>query len=67
MITVEKNLSEAVRNAVAKHRGGKTRTLVAKPPVETRITFMTSLYADAAELLPTAKTISVGSRQSVIA
>jgi len=57
MVTIEKNLREAVRNAVAKHKGGKTRTLVAKPPVETKITFMTSLYADAAELLPIAKRI----------
>jgi len=57
MIVIEKELREAIRKAVAKHKSGKTKTLVAKTPVATRVTFLTSFFADLAELLPIIKRI----------
>lgn len=55
MTTIEKELREAVKNAVDKFRHGKAEKLVAKAPVKTLVTFLTSLYADGAELLPIVK------------
>jgi len=55
MTTIEKELRGAVKNAVDKFRHGKAQTLVVRAPVKTRVTFLTSLYADGAELLPIVK------------
>jgi len=55
MTTIEKELREAVKNAVDKFMHGKAQTLVVRAPVKTRVTFLTSLYADGAELLPIVK------------
>lgn len=55
MVVIEKELREAVKNAVGNLKRKKTQVLCARTPVKTRITFITTLYADAAELLPTAK------------
>jgi len=57
MKAIEKELREATKKAVAKHKSGKTKTLVAKTPVKTRVTFLTSFLADMAELLPIVKRI----------
>jgi D-amino peptidase len=57
MKVLEKELRESVKRAAARYRKGNTEKLTAKAPVKTRITFMTTLYADAAELLPIAKRI----------
>jgi len=57
MKVIEKELREATRKAVAKRKSGKTKTLVAKTPVTTRVTFLTSFFADLAELLPIIKRI----------
>jgi len=57
MKVLDKELRESVKRAVARCRKGNTEKLTAKAPVKTRITFMTTLYADAAELLPIAKRI----------
>jgi D-amino peptidase len=55
MVVIEKELREAVRTAVSKLKHKKPPALIAHTPVKTRVTFITSLYADAAELLPTVK------------
>ena len=52
MIRVEKELRENVRRAVANFRQNKVKPLKAKKPVRMGITFLTSHFADAAELLP---------------
>ena len=52
MVSIEKELREAVRRAVATQKKGKLELLVAKKPVKMGITFLASQYADAAELLP---------------
>jgi len=57
MKVIEKELRQATKKAVAKHKSGKTKTLVAKTPVATRVTFLTSFFADLAELLPIIKRI----------
>jgi D-amino peptidase len=57
MVAIEKELREAVKRAVDKHKHGQAKTLVTKTPVKTRLTLMTSLYADAAELVPTVKRV----------
>jgi len=57
MKVLDKELRESVKRAAARYRKGNTQKLTVKAPVKTRITFMTSLYADAAELLPIAKRI----------
>jgi len=57
MKVIDKELSESVKRAAARYRKDKTDKLTVKAPVKTRMTFMTSLYADAAELLPIAKRI----------
>jgi D-amino peptidase len=55
MVVVEKELREAVRAAVSKLKRKQVQALVTRIPVKTRVTFITSLYADAAELVPTVK------------
>jgi len=52
MVKVEKELRENVRRAVANFRQNKVKPLKAKKPVRMGITFLTSHFADAAELLP---------------
>jgi D-amino peptidase len=55
MLKIEKELRSSVRKAVANLKRGTAKPLTAKKPVNTRITFMGSQFADVAELLPTAK------------
>ena len=57
MVSIEKELREAVRRAVAAQKKGKLELLVAKKPVKMGITFLASQYADAAELLPSIRRI----------
>jgi D-amino peptidase len=57
MVSIEKELREAVRRAVATQKKGKLELLVAKKPVKMGITFLASQYADAAELLPSIRRI----------
>jgi len=52
MTRIDKELREAVKKAVAKHKRGNVDTLTAKKPVKMGITFLASHFADAAELLP---------------
>ncbi|MEM4480331.1 MAG: M55 family metallopeptidase [Candidatus Bathyarchaeia archaeon] len=49
---IEKELREAVRRASLKLKDGKARPLIAGKPVDMRVTFLTSHFADVAELLP---------------
>ncbi|MEM2690773.1 MAG: M55 family metallopeptidase [Candidatus Bathyarchaeia archaeon] len=55
MTKIEKQLREAVKNAVAKLEAKKVKPLVAKKPVNMRVTFLVSHFADVAALLPIAK------------
>jgi D-amino peptidase len=57
MISIGKELREAVRKAVAAQRKDKVELLVAKKPVKIGINFLASQFADAAELLPSVKRI----------
>ena len=57
MVRIEKELREAVRRTAANFKQGKAKPLVTKKPVKMRITFLTSHFADIAELLPTVKRI----------
>jgi D-amino peptidase len=57
MVSIEKELREAVRRAVAAQKKGKIELLIAKNPVKMGITFLASQFADAAELLPSIKRI----------
>ena len=57
MVRIEKELREAVRRAAANFKQEKAKPLVTKKPVKMRITFLTSHFADIAELLPTVKRI----------
>jgi D-amino peptidase len=57
MASIEKELREAVRRAVAAQKKGKIELLIAKNPVKMRINFLASQFADAAELLPSIKRI----------
>jgi len=52
MARIDKELRVAVKKAVAGFRQKKAKPLVAKKPVKMGITFLTSLFADVAELLP---------------
>ena len=54
---IERDLKEAVKRAVAKLKAGEARPLVAEKPVNMRITFLASHFADVAGLLPTARRI----------
>jgi D-amino peptidase len=57
MKVLDKELRKSVKRAAARYIKGNIEKLTIEAPVKTRITFMTSLYADAAELLPIAKRI----------
>jgi D-amino peptidase len=57
MVRIEKELREAVRRAVAAQKKGKVELLVAKKPVRMGISFLSSQFADVAELLPSIKRI----------
>jgi D-amino peptidase len=52
---IEKELQTAVRNAIAAYEGKKIKPLIAQKPVKINITFLMSLFADVAELLPKAE------------
>lgn len=55
IIRIEKELRETVRKAVTEYRKDNAELLIPKKPVNMQITFLTSHFADVAELLPTAK------------
>ena len=57
MRRIEKELKEGVKRAVANFKQSKVKPLIAKKPVKVGITFLTSQFADAAELLPTVKRV----------
>lgn len=57
MIRIGKELQEAVKNAVTKFGRRGTEPLMTKKPVKLRITFSTTHFADAAELLSSVKRI----------
>jgi len=57
MRKIEKELRGAVGKAAAKHEQRRVKTLVPKKPVNMGVTFLSSLFADAAELLPTARRV----------
>jgi len=57
MRKIEKELRGAVGKAAAKHERRRVKTLVPKKPVNMGVTFLSSLFADAAELLPTARRV----------
>jgi D-amino peptidase len=57
MVSIEKELREAVRRAVAAQKKGKIELLIAKSPMKMGINFLASQFADAAELLPSIKRI----------
>jgi D-amino peptidase len=57
MIVIEEELRRAVRKAVASQKKGRTKLLVAKKPIQMEVAFLSSHFADAAELLPNAKRI----------
>lgn len=52
MLRIEKKLKAAIKRAVANFRQNKVKPLATKKPVKIGITFLTSHFADAAELLP---------------
>jgi len=52
MARIEKELRHAVKRAAIDSKQRKTKLLVAKKPVKLGITFLSSQFADAAELLP---------------
>jgi len=51
MVKIEKELREAIKKAVVRSKDD-AKLLLAKKPVKMRITFLTSHFADVAELLP---------------
>ena len=57
MIIIEKELRTAIKKAVDGQKKGKAELLVAKKPVKMAINFLSSHFADAAELLPTIKRV----------
>jgi D-amino peptidase len=57
MPRIEKQLKEAVKKSVVSFKQKRVKTLVAKKPVKMQVTFMNSLFADVAELLPIIKRI----------
>lgn len=58
MTKIEKELREATRRAASSFKPGATdKLLIAKKPVNMRVTFLVSHFADVAELLPTAKRV----------
>jgi len=57
MAKIEKELREAAKRAASKLKAKKAKLLIAKKPVDMRVTFLVSHFADVAELLPTAKRV----------
>lgn len=57
MAKLEKELREAVKKAASKLKTKKAKLLVAKKPVNMRVTFLVSHFADVAALLPTVKRV----------
>jgi D-amino peptidase len=55
MRKIEKELRNSVRRATANFRKGTLSPLIAKKPVNVKVTFIGSQSADVAELLPSAK------------
>ncbi len=58
MKAIEKELREAVGKAVVKHKQGNVEMLAPQKPVNMRVAFLVSHFADVAELLPGAKRIN---------
>jgi D-amino peptidase len=52
MTRIDRELQAAVKRATTKFRQKKTKPLTTRKPVKMGISFMTSLFADVAELLP---------------
>ena len=57
MAKIERDLREAVKRAVTKLKAGEAKLLVAEKPVNMRITFLASHFADVAGLFPTARRV----------
>jgi D-amino peptidase len=57
MAKIERGLREAVNKAVARLKAGEARPLVAEKPVNMRVTFLASHFADVAALFSTARRI----------
>ena len=57
MISIEKQLRSSVKKAVASQKKGKAELLLAEKPVRMAINFLSSQFADAAELLPSIKRV----------
>jgi D-amino peptidase len=55
MTKLENELREAAKKAVSKLKAKKAKLLVTKKPVNMRVTFLVSHFADVAALLPTTK------------
>jgi D-amino peptidase len=55
MTRIEKELRTAVKQAVTTFKQKKAKPLTAQKPVKIAVTFLSSLFADVAELLPNAK------------
>jgi D-amino peptidase len=54
---IEKELREATRKATSNFKQGAVKPLMAEKPVKMEVTFLTSHFADAAELLPIIKRV----------
>ncbi|MFX0087319.1 MAG: M55 family metallopeptidase [Candidatus Hodarchaeota archaeon] len=52
MVKIELNLRQAVKNAVIRYNKKEVKPLKMNSPVKTKITFLGSHFADAAEMLP---------------
>jgi D-amino peptidase len=57
LITLEKDLRKAIKRTTVKYKEGKHKPLVVRKPVKMGINFLTSHFADVAELLPIVKRI----------
>jgi len=57
LVRIEKELRQAVRRAVKSYKENESKPLEANKPVEIKITFQASHYADVAELLPLVRRI----------
>ena len=55
MVKIEANLREGVKKAVARFNDKQVKPLKMDSPVKTKVTFLASHFADAAELLPIIK------------
>ncbi|MGQ9529885.1 MAG: M55 family metallopeptidase [Candidatus Bathycorpusculaceae bacterium] len=57
VVKIEKELREATKRAVTNLKQNKVNLLMAEKPVKIEITFLTSHFADAAEMLPFVKRV----------